>query len=146
MSPDEQPVDGAEENSSDMPGANGYDRRIGALERWRDAVDEERGAIMGDLGEIKGFMKGLPGQMMSIENRLANIEEKIEERPSRTEFQEAERQIESIRAKSKVGLLSKLEVTGPAGMSFKLFGVSGVTIVLVFFLIVVIFALWFLRK
>lgn len=135
-----------EEDPSPMAGANGYDRRIGALERWRDAVDEERGKFMAELGEIKGYTKVLPTQMTAITDRLSAIEEKLDERPSRTEFKEAERQIQSIRAKAAKGIFSKMKVTGPGNMSFELFGVSGIVIVLVFFFIVVIFALWFLRK
>lgn len=131
----------------------GFDRRISALERWRDVIDNERGQIMGELGEIKGLMTGVGTQMAGIVSQLEGIREQLEERPSRTEYKETERQIASIRAKGKeleaktsVGLLSKLEVTGPGGMTFKLFGVSGVTIVVVFFLIVMILALWILRK
>lgn len=130
-----------------------YDRRLLSLERWREAIDFERGQIMGDIGEMKGLMKGVGvqiagvgTQMTDIVKQLEGIKEQLEERPSRTEFKETERQIASVRAKATTGLLSKLEVTGPGGMTFKLFGVSGVTIVLVLFLIVVIFALWILRK
>lgn len=130
-----------------------YGRRITALEKWRDAIDSERGLIMHDLGELKGLMEGVGNQMTGVGTQMAGIvgqlegiKEQLEERPSRTEFKETNRQIESIRAKSTTGLLSKLEVTGPGGMTFKLFGVSGVTIVFVFFLIVVVFALWILRK
>lgn len=136
----------AEADSSEMPDSNDYDRRLSSLERWRDIVDGERLQIAGELGEIKGLMTGVSTQMTNINSQLAGIVERLEERPSRTEFKEAERQIASIRAKSTADLLSKLEVTGPGGMTFKLFGVSGVTIVLVFFLIVVILALWILRK
>lgn len=125
---------------------DGHDKRISALERWRDLVDGERGQIMRELGEIKGLMSGVGIQMTNMNGQLEGIVAKLEERPSRTEFKETERQIASIRAKSTTGLLSKLEVTGPGGMTFKLFGVSGVTIVLVFFLIVIILALWILRN
>jgi archaellum component FlaC len=125
---------------------HGIDRRLSALERWRDVIDNERGQIMGELGEIKGLMSGVGTQMAGIVTQLEGIREQLEERPSRSEYKETERQIESIRAKTTTGLLSKLEVTGPGGMTFKLFGVSGVTIVLVFFLIVMILALWILRK
>lgn len=134
----------ADDDTAEMN--DGYDKRISALERWRDLVDGERGQIMRELGEIKGLMTGVGTQMTSMTSQLEGIVEKLEGRPSRTEFNETERQIASIRAKSTTGLLSKLEVTGPGGMTFKLFGVSGVTIVLVFFLIVVIFALWLLKK
>ena len=142
-SPDE-----TEEDSSEMPGnSNGYDRRLSSLERWREQIDGERGQIMAELGEIKGIMQGLGPQMTALSNELSDIKEKLEDRPSRSEFKEAERQIESVRAKASKGVrFSELEVTGPANMKFKLLGVSGVTIVLVFVLIVVIFALWFLRK
>lgn len=140
------------ESSVDVTDTNGYDRRLSSLERWREAIDFERGQIMRELGEMKGLMEGVGTQMSGVGTQMSDvvrqlegIREQLEERPSRTEFKETERQIQSIRAKSKVGLLSKLEVTGPGGLSFKLFGVSGVTIVLVFLLIVVIFALWFLR-
>jgi len=129
-----------------MTDANGYDRRLSSLERWRDLIDEERGKIMGELGEIKGLMTGVGVQMTGITSQLEGIKEQLEERPSRTEFKEAERQIQSIRAKSTTGLLSKLEIQGPGNMSFKLLGVSGVTIVLTLFLVVVIAALWFLKK
>jgi hypothetical protein len=136
--------DDKDDSSSEMPSNSEFDRRLGALEKWRDVIDLERGQIMGELGEIKGLMQGL-GQ--DVGRRLTSIEDKLEERPSRTEFKEAERQIQSIRAKTgKIGVLSELEVTGPGNMKFKLLGVSGVTIVLVFFLIVVIVALWLVHK
>lgn len=138
-------LDDKSEDSSEMDGRN-LDRRISALEKWRDAIDTERGAIMGELGEIKGLMKGNGAQMTTISERLTGIEDKLEERPSRTEFKEAERRIESIRARTKGLNLSQLEVTGPGNMKFKLLGVSGVTIVLVFFLVVVIAALWLVKK
>lgn len=144
-------LDEPEANDSEMTDNKEHDRRLSSLERWREAIDFERGQIMGEIGELKGLMEGVGTQMAGVGtqmagvvNQLEGIKEKLEERPSRTEFKETNRQIESIRAKAK-GVFSKLEVTGPGGMSFKLFGVSGVTIVFVFLLIVMIFALWFLR-
>jgi predicted nucleic acid-binding Zn-ribbon protein len=133
-----------ETDSSEMTDID-YDRRLASLERWRDIVDGERLQIASELGEIKGLMTGVSTQMTSINSQLAGIVESLEERPSRTEFKETERQIQSIRAKA-TGFLSKMEIQGPGNMSFKLLGFSGVTIILALFLIVVIAALWFLKK
>lgn len=129
---------------TDMQNGQGLEHRLSALERWRDAVDDERLKIAAELGEIKGLMRGVGDKMTTITVQLEGIQEKLEERPSRAEFTD---RMDSIRAKATKGVkISELEVTGPGNMRFKLLGVSGVTIVLVFLLIVVIFALWFLRK
>jgi hypothetical protein len=114
--------------------------RLDALERWRDKVDDERGTIMGDLGMIRGLLEGIKDDFADVKTRLSNIEDKIEERPSRTEIQKLDRDIDSLRAKakdSKIRGWTKFEVTGPGGMKFKLLGVSGVTIVLVLLLAVI---------
>ena len=137
--------------------ANGRSgERLAALERWRDTVDNERGTIMGDIGYMRGMLESLSSTMTAnfreLGERLTAIENQLDERPSRAELKtaegqikSAERQIESIRAKTKGGL-TKFEITGPGNFSFKLFGVSGVTIVLVVFLLALLVALWFLLK
>lgn len=123
--------------------------RLDALERWRDNVDQERGTIMGDLGTIRGLLEGLKEDFVDVRGRLAAIEDKLEDRPSRAEMQKLDRNVESLRAKAKDSKFrgwTRLEVKGPGGLTFKLFGFSGATIVLVVFLAVVVVTLVLLLK
>lgn len=131
-------------------------QRLAALERWRDTVDAERGTIMGEMGRFGAVLEAIKEQSTgfegrfdrfarSIETRLAAIEDKLEERPSRAEFMQTRRDVDSIRAKAKWPRFSRLEVEGPANLKFRLWGVSGVTIVLALLLIVALIAL-LLRK
>lgn len=142
---------------SETNGARALSDRLAAIERWRDTVDTERGTIMGDLGYIRGTIETLSTLMSAnfkeLGDRLSAIEEQLDERPSRAELKtaerNAERQIESIRAKTKGGI-TKFEITGPQNFAMKLFGVSGVTIVIVVFLLFVLIAavvaIYFLLK
>ena len=138
---------------SEPNGARQVADRLAAIERWRDTVDTERGTIMRDLGYIGGTIESLSTKMSDhfkeLGERLAAIEDQLNERPSRAEFKSAERQIESIRAKTKGGF-TKFEITGPKNFAMKLFGVSGVTIVVVVFLlfvlVAVLVAIWFLVR
>lgn len=98
--------------------------RVRALEHWRDKVDEDRGVIMGELGGIKGTQQ-------AILEQLAALSAKLDERPSRLEFQNAMKPRSSARPK-----LTEMEVQGPWGWKFRLFGVSGIIIFLVAALLV----------
>lgn len=152
----------AENGQSETPS----EARLIALERWRDAVDDERGTIMRELGEFKGLLSGIrdqvSGQMMLlsqqlssqiglVNGRLDSIEDKLDERPSQAEIQKMEsalsRGIESVRAKAKElkTPLSELEVKFGKN-SFKLLGFSGVTIILAMTLLITLAALWLLTK
>jgi len=122
--------------------------RLDALERWRDQVDSERGTIMGDLGEVRGLLSGLRQDVAEVKTVLTSIQERLEDRPSRAEMQKIDRDVGSLRAKAenKIRGWTKLKVSGPAGLKFELLGVSGVTIVVVFFLIALLIALFFVMK
>lgn len=140
------------------------DARLEALERWRDAVDDERGTIMRELGEFKGLLTGvrdqirdqttamsreLSVQMQLVNGRLDGIEDKLDERPSQVELQKLEsqlsRSVESIRAKTRPKL-SEIEIRLSKDRSIKLFGFSGLTIVVTTLLLVTLAALWLVTK
>jgi len=140
------------------------DARLEALERWRDAVDDERGTIMRELGEFKGLLTGVrdqirdqttalsrefSAQVQLVNGRLDSIEDKLDERPSQAELQKVEaqlsRSLDSIRAKTKPKL-SEIEIQISKDRRIKLFGFSGVTIVVTTLLLVTLAALWLVTK
>jgi chromosome segregation ATPase len=112
-----------------MPDLQELDRRVRALEnagldRRVSTLESERGDIMRELGELSGHVKG-------AREDVAEIKALLEERPSRVEFVQQQRAIESVRAKRRSVLPSLVEFEGPAGLKAKLSGFSGVTIVVV---------------
>lgn len=92
--------------------------RVRSLEQWRDKVDEDRGVIMGELGEIRGTQQAILSQ-------LTALSDKLDDRPSRVEMEAMKK------SRSLFPALTKMEVEGPWNLKFKLFGVSGITIVVV---------------
>jgi hypothetical protein len=99
--------------------------RVRSLEQWRDKVDEDRGVIMGELGEIRGTQQAILGQ-------LTALSEKLDDRPSRVELQNA---MKSPRSSMRPKL-TEMEVMGPWGLKLRLFGVSGIVILLIATLLV----------
>jgi len=93
--------------------------RVRSLEQWRDKVDEDRGVIMGELGEIRGTQQAILAQ-------LTALSDKLDDRPSRVEMEAMQK-----KSRSLFPALTKMEVEGPWNLKFKLFGVSGITIVVV---------------
>lgn len=102
---------------------NPIEFRVAALERWRDKVDEERGVIMGELGEVKGMLSAVSEQ---LSEQLQGISARLDERPSRVEM-------EAFQKKQRHSIfpqITQMEVEGPWNMKFRLFGVSGIVIVI----------------
>jgi hypothetical protein len=139
----------------DMPADENLTARVTSLERWREAVDLERGTIMHDLGSINATLTAVQHTTEAqsthmdelrdlIEDRFNSLRDLIEERPSRTEL---DRDLTSIRAKAKgpIAALSEFEITGPGNVKLRLFGVSGITIVLALAVIVLGLLFWLKR-